>query len=284
MAARLIDAHVHLTPPDIAADRGRFLAGEGPWTALYRDPKAKMVTTGELLAAMDGEGVATAVVCGFPWSREDNAKRHNEWLLAEADRHPGRLYPLAAFDLMAPWALKHAEAMLAAGMAGLGELALYDRGFGPAELGAIEALGELCRARGRVLQMHVNEPIGHQYPGKAPMEIGQIMALVRRCQGVKLILAHFGGGLPLLAALKKEVSEYLADVRFDTAAMPFLYKPAALPMALQVLGPGQFLLGTDFPLLKPSRYLKYFREAGLDEAATARITGLNAIEFLGLTV
>jgi predicted TIM-barrel fold metal-dependent hydrolase len=232
-----------------------------------------MMSAGELLAVMDEEGVDMALVGGFPWSDEDKAKRHNEWLLAEADRHPGRLRPLAAFDVLAPWAFRHAEAMLAAGHQGLGELALYDRGFGPGELEILAALGEMCRARGRPLLMHVNEPIGPAYPGKAPLELSQIYALVRRLAGVKLILAHFGGGLPFLAAQKKEVRESLADVRFDTAAMPYLYDPAALPMALKVLGPEFFFLGTDWPLLKPSRYRRYFEAAGLSPQETEALMG-----------
>jgi len=280
--APVIDVHVHLTPPQIAGDRERRLSGEGPWTDLYRDPKSRMVSTEELLAMMDEEGVDQALVMGFPWSNEDTAKLHNQWLLEEAAKHPDRLRPLAAFDLLAPWALRHAEEMLAAGMFGLGELALYDRGFGEAELEILGHLGGLCRLKSHVFLMHVNEPIGHKYPGKAPLEIGQIYELTRRCPGVKLILAHFGGGLPFMAALKKEVKEALANVRFDTAAMPYLFNPQALPMALKVLGPEYFLFGTDYPLLKPSRYRKYLAEAGLSDAETEMIMGGAAAEFLGL--
>ncbi|MDR0881877.1 MAG: amidohydrolase [Candidatus Adiutrix sp.] len=278
----VIDVHVHLTPPEIAGDRARFIAGEGAWTALYRDPKARMVSTEQLLAVMDEEGVDQALVMGFPWSHEETAKLHNEWLLAEADKHPGRLHPLAAFDLLAPWAERHAEVMLAGGAFGLGELCLYDRGFGQTELNRLETLGGLCRDRGRVFLVHVNEPIGHQYPGKAPLEIGQIYELARRCPGVKLLLAHFGGGLPFLATLKKEVKETLADVRFDTAAMPYLFDPAALAMGLKILGPDRFFLGTDYPLLKPSRYRRYLAEAGLTERETDLVLGGAATEFLGL--
>lgn len=278
--SKVIDVHVHLTPPEIAAHRAAYIAGEGAWAGLYHDSKAKMVTTEDLLAMMDEEGVDQSVVMGFPWSREDTAKQHNEWLLSEAAKHPDRLIPLAAFDALAPWAPKHAEAMLKAGMAGLGELAFYDRGFGPVELDALEALGSLCQAQGKLFLMHVNEPIGHNYYGKAPLEIGQIQALVQRCQGVKLILAHFGGGLPLMASLKKEVKEYLADVRFDTAAMPYLYQPEAMAMALKVLGPEHFLMGTDYPLLKPSRYRKFLTDAGLSAEEMELVMGEAARSFL----
>jgi len=278
----VIDVHVHLTPPEIAGDRDRFLQGEGAWTDLYRDPKARMVSTEDLLAMMDEEGVDQALVFGFPWSNQDTARRHNEWLLEQAALYPGRLRPLAAFDLLAPWALDHARDMLRAGMFGLGELALYDRGFGPAELEILEALGALCRERDRVLLMHVNEPIGHQYPGKAPLEISHIYNLVRCCPRLKLILAHFGGGLPLLAALKKEVKETLENVRFDIAAMPFLFDPAALPMALHILDAKHFFLGTDYPLLKPGRYRRYLSEAGLKAEDIEQIMGAAAADFMGI--
>ncbi len=280
--APVIDVHVHLTPPRIAGDRARYLAGEGAWAALYENPASRMVSTAELLAMMDEEGVDKALVMGFPWSDESTAQLHNEWLLAEAHKHPDRLIPLAAFDLLAPWAVRHAEAMLAAGMSGLGELALYDRGFGPAELDILESLGGLCRLKSRVFLMHVNEPMAHNIPGKAPLEIGHIFELARRCPQVKLILAHFGGGLPFMAALKKEVKEALVDVRFDTAAMPYLFDPQALPMALKVLGPDHFLFGTDYPLLKPGRYRRYLAQAGLSQAETDSIMVGAAADFLGL--
>lgn len=278
----IIDVHVHLTPPEIAGDRDRFLQGEGAWAGLYHDPRARMVSTDNLLALMDEEGVDQALVFGFPWSNLDTARRHNEWLLEEAQKYPGRLRPLAAFDLLAPWAVDHAREMLDAGMFGLGELALYDRGFGPEELEILTALGDLCRDRDKVFSMHVNEPIGHQYPGKAPLEIGHIYNLVRCCPGVKLILAHFGGGLPLLATLRKEVKEALEMVRFDLAAMPFLFDPCTLPMALQVLDAKHFFLGSDYPLLKPSRYRRYLTESGLKEEDIEQIMGAAAADFLGL--
>lgn len=241
-----------------------------------------MVSTDELLRTMDEERVDKALVMGFPWSKEDTAKLHNEWLLNEADKFKDRLVPLAAFDILAPWALRHAEEMLRAGHFGLGELALYDRGFGPTELDPLEEAAALCRQDDRVFLVHVNEPIGHQYPGKAPLEIGQIFELVKRCQGVRLILAHFGGGLPFLAALKKEVKEALENVRFDTAAMPFLFDPCALPMALQTLEAKYFLMGTDYPLLKPGRYRKYLNDAGLSDADKDLIMGQAAADFLRL--
>ncbi|MDR1656043.1 MAG: amidohydrolase [Deltaproteobacteria bacterium] len=278
----IIDVHIHLSSPELSSERGPYLIGEPGLEALYLDPSAKLVTTAELLADLDAAGVDKALVMGFPFNKEDNASRHNDWLLEECARYPHRLLPLAAFDPRASWAIRHAENFLDAGGFGLGELCVYDEGLTPFLLEQLQTLGAVCRVRSKVLLVHVNEPIGHQYPGKAPIEISQIFELVKSCQGVKLILAHFGGGLPFLASLRKEVRPYLENVRFDTAAMPFLFEPKALKLACDLLGAGSFLLGTDYPLLKTTRYLKYFKDASLTDQEIEAICGLSAAEFLEL--
>ena len=278
----IIDVHVHLSPPDLVEARGTWLDGEPGLEALYRDPAARLVSTDGLLADLDEAGVDKAVVMGFPFAKEDNARRHNDWLLEETGRRADRLLPLAAFDPRADFAPRLAEDFMDAGGLGLGELCVYDEGLTDPLLDRLEVLGGLCRDRGKTLLVHVNEPIGHKYPGKAPIEIGQIYSLVRRCRGTRLILAHFGGGLPFFASLRKEVREFLPLVRFDTAAMPFLFEPQALRLAVDLLGPESFLFGTDYPLLKTARYRKYFEAAKLDEAETAAVMGLNAAAFLGV--
>ncbi|MDR1085929.1 MAG: amidohydrolase [Deltaproteobacteria bacterium] len=277
----IVDVHIHLSPPDLVADRSPYLKGEKGLAVLYSDPASPLATTDKLLSDMDSAGVDKALVMGFPWTLEDNARRHNDWLLAECQKYPERLYPLAAFDPRALWAYKHAEQFLNSGGFGLGELCVYDEGLNPAILDSLEALGALCKTRNLPMLVHVNEPIGHQYPGKAPMEISQIYSLVKRCHGVKLILAHFGGGLPFLAALRKEVKENLATTYFDTAAMPFLFQPQTLALAYKILGP-KFCLGTDYPLLKTARYQKYFTDAGLSPEETEAVSGGTAARFLEL--
>ncbi len=82
-------------------------------------------------------------------------------------------------------------------------------------------LSALCRESGKVLLAHANEPVGHQYPGKAPFGIELYYAMAKAAAGTKLILAHWGGGLFFFNLLKKEVPEVLENVYFDTAASPF---------------------------------------------------------------
>ena len=76
--------------------------------------------------------------------------------------------------------------------------------------------------------------------------------------------------------------EALSHVRFDTAAMPYLFGPEALAAGVRILGAESFLFGTDYPLLKPARYYRYFADAGLSPDETAVILGGAASRFLGL--
>ncbi|MDR2353164.1 MAG: amidohydrolase, partial [Deltaproteobacteria bacterium] len=212
--------------------------------------------------------------------QEENAQRYNDWLLEECSKYPGRLYPLLAIDPRAPFAEKMARSFLEAGGFGLGELCVYETGLDPLVLLQLERLAALCRAHEAPLLVHVNESLGHPYLGKAPIQLTEIWELILRTQGTKLILAHFGGGIPFFASLKKGMRELLNLVRFDTAAMPFIYDPVALSAALTILGPEFFLFGTDFPLLSTPRYLKFFKQANLTEPQQALILGENARTFL----
>jgi uncharacterized protein len=80
--------------------------------------------------------------------------------------------------------------------------------------------------------------------------------------------------------LKKEVRETLKNVWFDTAASPYLYQPQVYQQALALAGPEKVLLGSDFPLLEPSRYLKEMDAAALSAADKAAICGGNAAKLL----
>ena len=130
--------------------------------------------------------------------------------------------------------------------------------------------------------IHTNEPVGHVYPGKSPNTLSQIYALVRRFPDNRLILAHGGGGLFFYALLKKEVREALRNVYFDTAASPYLYDASIWETAARIVGVDKLLFGTDYPLLKPSRYFKEIDAGALSEADRDLIKGGNAAALLGL--
>jgi len=72
----------------------------------------------------------------------------------------------------------------------------------------------------------------------------------------------------------------LKNTWFDTAASPYLYEKMIYPISAQLVDPSKILFGSDFPLLRPSRYFKEMREAGLSENSIKKICGENAQSLL----
>jgi hypothetical protein len=276
----IIDAHVHICPPEVRDNREAYLHDEPEFAAIYKDPKAKLVGATELIQTMDDQGVDKSVVFGFPWRKDDNFRLNNNYVLDAASRYPDRFIPLACFDATHPQAGKETERCLQAGARGIGELAFYSVGIDRQAREALIPLAKICAEAKAVVSMHTNEPIGHQYPGKSPMTLAQLYTLIQATPETSWILAHLGGGIPFYAFLKKEVREVLANVWFDTAAMPFLYRPQALKAMAEAVGLDKLLLGTDFPLLPPKRYFREFAESGLDQAELQNVLGNNAARLL----
>ena len=124
--------------------------------------------------------------------------------------------------------------------------------------------------------LHTNESIGHYYPGKTSITLKEIFNFLKYFPDNKIILAHWGGGIFFYRLMKKTVKEVLKNTWFDTAASPYLYEKKIYTVSTQILGPERILFGSDFPLLKPGRYFKEMREAGLPDTTIKKICGDNA--------
>jgi predicted TIM-barrel fold metal-dependent hydrolase len=232
---------------------------------------------------MDEQGVDVSVVFGFPWRDAKKFKEHNDYILEAAARFPDRLIGFACFDIASPFAVKEASRCLEEGLSGIGELAFYESDIDESRLSMLSPVMDLCRQKDLPVLIHTNEPVGHQYPGKAPITPKQIYEMAKRFPDNKIVLAHWGGGVFFYSLLKKEVKEVLKNVYLDTAASPFLYDPAIYPIGLQLMGPEKILLGTDFPLLKPQRYFKELTVANVGKDDRDAICGESAKKLLKIS-
>lgn len=276
----IIDIHTHIFPKAVRDQRESFFDGEPPFETLYGSPKSRLISADELVATMDESGVDKSVTFGFPWRNADYSRRNNDYVIESVQRHPDRLIGFCCLDPMDPQAEKEARRCLEAGLAGIGELAFYDSDIDDRCLDALTPLMTLAREFNVPVMVHTNEPVGHQYPGKAPNTLVRIYELVRRFSDNRLILAHWGGGLFFYGLLKKEVSQAFANVWFDTAASPYLYTPAVYRNAISIVGTEKVLFGTDYPLLPPGRYFKEMDQAGLTTEEKTALCGTNAMAVL----
>ncbi len=281
----VIDAHVHVFTDEVTARPAECFDGEPCFELLYANPKARMVSVARLIEAMDADGVSRSVVCGFPWRDPGRAREHNDALLQAGKDHPDRLVPLAGVDPLADSAQAEAERALAAGAAGLGEVGVYLQDLGDETVfDRVSHLAKLCAEADRPMLLHTNEPVGHAYPGKAPMSLAGLYKLVAACPDTRFQLAHLGGGLFLFELLKKEVRGVLKNCVFDTAAAPYLYRPEVYPVFVQLAGAHRLLYGSDYPLLSLARYQQDMTKAGLAPGLQAQILADNARAFWRLPV
>jgi predicted TIM-barrel fold metal-dependent hydrolase len=278
---KIIDVHVHICPSEIRDNREKFFDREPEFSSIYKDPRARLVGCKDLIKTMDDEGVAVAVVFGLPWRKKEHCRLNNNYVIDAAIRFPDRLIAFATFDALNSNAQKEADRCFSKGAKGLGELAFYTDGLNKNAVKALSVLADLCKeVNNAPILLHTNESVGHIYPGKSPMTLIQLYNLIKKHKDNKWILAHLGGGLPFYGFMKKEVKEVLSNCWFDTAAMPFLYKPDAIKAMADAVGIEKFMLGTDYPLLAPSKYKKEFEKSGLNKDEIDMLLFKNAESFI----
>ncbi|MQG69643.1 MAG: amidohydrolase [SAR202 cluster bacterium] len=260
-----VDFHTHIFPPSIADQRERWLERDATFRELYADPKAKLATAGDLIAAMDEDGVDRAVVMGIGWTDQVLAREANDYIIDAARRHPDRLTGFASVN--PAWgdsAVTEVERCAHAGLRGVGELHPDTQGFALGDEAVMTLLLEVAQAHRLIVTTHSSEPAGHVYPGKGrttPDVLWRFIQHAARFPDVKVVCAHWGGGLPFYA-LMPEVARALGNVYFDTAASPFLYTADVFSVVADLVGVDKILLGSDYPLLRPARLLRQLDESG----------------------
>jgi predicted TIM-barrel fold metal-dependent hydrolase len=274
--AVIIDAHTHLFPPEIRAQRTAYCARD-PWFAeLYRNPKARMATAEELVASMDAAGIDASLACPFGWSDPGIIEECNSYLLGAMQRYPGRIIGLAGIQPTAgARAVAELERCAQAGMPGGGELMPHGQGYRLSDLTLLAPLVEVARAHNLFILTHASEPVGHAYHGKGNVGPGDLEVFLRAFPDIRVLAAHWGGGFPFYE-LMPEVRAAAANLWYDSAASPFLYRNDIFPIAARLVGTRKLLFASDYPLIAQQRMLDYTRTSGLSAEELKLVLGENA--------
>lgn len=278
----IIDFHTHIFPKAIHENRDKHFSSEPAFKLLYASSKAKFAGVNEIVASMDEHGVDVSVIFGFPWNNSDTFKKHNDYIMEAVAQYPARLKGLCCFDPLNKEAAAETERCLKGGLSGVGEIAFYQTGIDEMHRKILEPVMEICRRNNLPILIHTNEPVGHMYPGKTDITPAQIYSLVKEFPENKIVLSHWGGGIFFFNLLKQEVKKTLNNVYFDTAASPFLYDPEIYRIAVQIVGKEKILFGSDFPLIKPARYVEELSKSGLPNKDVEYICGTNAARLLNI--
>ncbi len=285
-------------PPELIRERAKFCERDPWFECLYASPDATMATADDVIAALDADGVAQALVFGFAFKDQGMCRLVNDYVIDAVREHPERIAGLCCVSPDMPGAVVELERCLDAGLRGCGELAPDGQGFAaqwvgaaagdagatPSPAGATKAPGSHSRSglaavaaclveRDLPLLVHSNEPLGHAYAGKGRFTPEACLAFATAHPDLTIVFAHMGGGL-FLYELMPEVRRALTRVCYDTTAVPYLYSAEVYQVAVTCAGAGKLLFGSDFPLLPPGRYWEGLER--LDDHSRAAVLGDNA--------
>jgi predicted TIM-barrel fold metal-dependent hydrolase len=278
----IIDFHTHVLPPQIKKDRGRYVGKDESFAQIYGNNKNAIATAEDLIANMDREAVDVSIIVNYGWSTHELCVETNDYIMESVSRYPKRLVgfgAVATYD--ADNDLKEVERCARGGLRGIGELRPDCQRPGFAQKKVLEPFVALLRRHKLLLMTHSSEPVGHIYAGKGIVSPALLYWFITYFPDITLICAHWGGGLPFYT-LMPEVQKALANVYFDTAASPFLYRPDIYRVVSRLTGAEKILFGSDFPVMSPGRIRGEIEAGDLTEPEKEAIFAGNARRLLGI--
>lgn len=275
MSSPVVDAHVHLFPPDVVASKDDYCARDG-WFGVTHSawPVERFPQVEHLIESMDAAGVDMAVVVAWPWQDHAMCCYHNDFLAEICNGHP-RLAWLGIVNPVSDDALDELSRIGRLGASGIGELNADAQGFSWEDRNQLLEFGELATTLDIPVMAHVSEPLGHDYPGKGTATPPRILDFVQQHPDLRFVAAHWGGGLPFYE-LMPEIGLALRNVTYDTAASTYLYRPEVFDIVTRIVGAERVIWGSDYPVLGQRRFLKKARSF-MPPGAEEHVTGLNAI-------
>jgi len=276
----IVDFHTHIFPPGVNERRDEYVKRDPCFSLLYSEAKAKLATADELIASMDENQIDLSVVLNIGWVSHELCVETNDYILDSIARYPTRLVGFCGIQPRAgDAAIAEVERCAKAGARGIGEMRSDVQGFDLADKAIMEPLVGAALKHGLILLTHSSEPVGHQYTGKGSITPDVLYSFVLNFPDLKLVCAHWGGGLPFYA-LMPEVAAALTNVFFDTAATIWLYRPQIFEQVSHIIGSDKILFGSDYPLISPSRIIAQIESVELTEEDRRKILGGNALKLL----
>lgn len=277
----IIDFHTHVFPPQIKADRRCYLEKDACFAELYSNERSCLATASELIAGMDEAGVDVSVITNIGWSSRELCAATNDYMMESVTLYKGRLIGFGSVNPFAEWACEEIGRCGRGGLKGIGELRPDAGWLDAAKSDALARFAVSLKEHNLILLLHSTEPVGHMYPGKGGATPQVLYRLIERFAGVKIVLAHWGGGLPFYA-LMPQVKTALEKVWFDSAASPFLYGKKIYELAASLVGENKILFGSDYPLIPQRRIINEVETLDLPKAAKDLFLGGNAAGLLGV--
>ncbi len=170
------------------------------------------------------------------------------------------------------------ELALTLGLRGVGELHPGVQRF-HAGSEAWQALARWCAAHGWPVNCHATAEKGPDHPSAVPTPLHDYVRMAKESPELKLILAHWGGGLALHGDVLPD------NLYLDCSASPLLYPMDVFREVIDNVGLDRIFYGSDYPLrifprkhrrAEMSTYLQAIRaHANLTDTETTALLGEN---------
>ena len=279
----IIDFHTHIAPPEFDLRREYLLSIDETFAELYSDPNSKFVTVEELIQSMDLNGIDMSVIMGMGWSDPGIAREFNDYIIESVKKYPARLAGFASTNpVWGSQSSKEIERCFNSGLIGVGEFHPDTQFFDLSDCKTMSPLMEVVNSYDLIFNTHSSEPVGHYYRGKGNTGPKTLWDFITTYPGTRIICSHWGGGLPFYS-LMPEVKESFTNVYFDTATSPYLYSNEVFSIVTSLVGSKKILMGSDYPLIAPSRIIRDLQKSTLSSTEIKAITGTNAMSLLKLT-
>jgi predicted TIM-barrel fold metal-dependent hydrolase len=278
----IIDFHTHALPPQIKANRSRYVEKDTAFAEIYSSEKATIATAEDLIASMDREDIDISVVVNYGWNTHELCVETNDYILESITRYPKRL---VGFGAVASYhddkSLAEIERCVKGGIKGVGELRPDVQSPETITPKMLEPFSRLLVKHNLILLTHASDPVGHHYRGKGTATPERLEHFIANFSGVPVVCAHWGGGLPFYT-LMPEVRQALENVYFDTAISPYLYRPEIYRYVRDLVGADRILFGSDYPVITPSRLLREMDTVELSDEDREMILSGNARRLLNI--
>lgn len=291
----IIDCHTHAYPKEVIADPLKWADThkELHWKELVVSTPQKQSLQGwadveEFIQAMEAAGVDKAVLLGWYWENIETCELQNKWHVQWVNRYPKRFIPFAPVQPLSNKNLDTLKKAYDRGVVkGIGEVHPGVQGFSLRDKKWLKIV-EWAIEKHLPINLHVTEPVGHNYKGKVATPLEDYVWLAQTYPEAKFILAHWGG-LLLFYELNPWCKKALKNVYYDTSASPLLYEDKIFKIAVEAVGPDKILYGSDFPLkIYPKRqgqpnfkdFIEAIQELGFSQEVSYRIFYKNILKLL----
>jgi predicted TIM-barrel fold metal-dependent hydrolase len=275
----IIDTHVHVYPQEIISDWEKIARNESYFSDLAHGRAHKWATAEDVLSAMEEDGVDESWIFGFGFKDLGLCRLCNDYAIDAAVRSGGKLKALAVVPPLAPGAAAEIERCAGLGAIGVGEILPDGQDFGVSDIDETWRFASACGENRMFVLLHVAEPVGHDYPGKGGTGPREAYMFARNHPELRIVMAHWGGGLFMYEAMA-DTRFFLQNVRYDTAASPFVYGSEIFELCSAPWVSGKILYGSDFPLLRYPKYRAMMDAAGICAGTAEDMMSRNALKFL----